>query len=193
MAPLKLRPGLARMQQYFARAIVRQGLNSGWPILVALGWRLGMSTRRRNTKTRKFGRTKLVVLSKFGGVEDIEAAYSDQAAFYVVLFLRREIVKQSGRFFLEGRVSDTNYHSTDRALEEAKQRYRAHLSQVLFWFRRIFGLSAMVQFNLAYWAERELAAACVGRGVRFVADYKESLWSPSEISHRVKYFSDPIG
>jgi len=188
----KLKRGLGRVQGVLANALVEQGLRRDWPILVAVGWRVAMRPSLK-IKTRKTGRKKLVVLSKSAGVEDIEAAYAEHVAPYAVLFLPRRVVKQSGLFWLEGRVSDNSYHSTDVALEKAKKQYRDHLSQVLSWFQRLFGVSAMAQFNVVYWAERELAAACVDQGIRFVATHKECNWARAVIDKRIKFYSNSVG
>jgi hypothetical protein len=172
--------GLLRIKRLLAEALIDKGLRRDLPILVAVGWRVGMGAPLK-LKAKRSGREKLVVLAKSAGVEDIEAAYAEHAAPYVVLFLPRTLVGRSGRFWLKGRVSDTRYHSTDVRLEKAKQQYRDHLNKVLIWFQRLFGLSAMAQFNVVYWAEREMAAACVEQGIRFVAARKECNWAPAVI------------
>lgn len=188
----RLKRGVFRVQTLIVYALIKQGLRRDWPIIVAVGWRVAMRPSLK-AKARKFGRGKLVVLSKSAGVEDIEAAYAEHVAPYAVLFLPRWIVKQSGLFMLEGRVSDHSYHSTDVDLEKAKKLYRDHLSRVLIWFQRLFGVSAMVQFNVIYWAERELAAACVEQGIRFVAAHKECNWAPAVIKKNIDFYSESVG
>ena len=188
----KLKCGAVRVQTLIAYALIKQGLRRDWPIIVAVGWRVAMRPSLK-AKARWFGREKLVVLSKSAGVDDIEAAYAEHVAPYAVLFLPRQVVKQSGLFMLEGRVSDNSYHSTDVDLEKAKKLYRDHLSRVLIWFQRLFGLSAMAQFNIVYWAERELSAACVEQGIRFVATHKECNWSPAVINKSINFYSESVG
>ena len=188
----KLKRGVVRVQTLIVYALIKQGLRRDWPIIVAVGWRVAMRPSLK-AKARRFGREKLVVLSKSAGVEDIEAAYAEHVAPYAVLFLPRQVVKQSGLFMLEGRVSDNSYHSTDVDLEKAKKLYRDHLSRVLIWFQRLFGLSAMAQFNIVYWAERELSAACIQHGIRFVATHKECNWSPAFINKRINFYSESVG
>lgn len=183
---------LVTLQSTVAHALVRQGLSSRQPLLVAVGWRVAMHPSLR-LKARLFGRKKLVVLAKSGGVEDIEAAYAEQGARYSVLFLPRSVVKESGRFFLGDAVSDNDYRFDDAALENLKVAYRHHLSRVLNWFKRLFGVTAFVQFNLLYWAERELAEACVGERVAFITVHKESNWSPQEIDSRRSFLKSSAG
>lgn len=191
----KLRRSLFRMQLHsreaLGRVLVGRGLALGHPILVAVGWRIGMFPRPKIT-AQKFGRKKLVILGRPGGNEDIASVYNNCKASYAVLFLSRELVKQSGLFFLKEMVSDRNYWPANVALEEAKQQYRLHLIQVLRWFQRLFGLSAMVNFNITYWAERELSAACEGQGVPWVTVHKESNWAPAEIDSRISFFTDSV-
>jgi hypothetical protein len=188
----KFKSGLVRARGQLVNSMITLGLRCDWPILVAMGWRFAMRPMRK-VKAKSCGRKKLVVLSKSGGVEDVQNAYATSSARYAVLSLPRWVVKRSGEFWLENRVSDRDYHSNDTTLETLKRRYRAHLIQVLIWFQRLFGLSALAQFNVVYWAERELAAACVEQGVRFVALHKECGWSPELIDTKVKFYSHSVG
>lgn len=142
---------------------------------------------------KRFGRKKLVILAKSGGVEDIEAAYFSNRPSYAVVILPRSIVKLSGSFYLNGSVSDTDYHLECASLEDAKEKYRAHLIEVLDWFDFFFGLSAMVQFNVTYWAERELAAACTDTGIEFLAALKECMWSAGDIAPKIAFYRSNVG
>lgn len=187
-----LRRALKKLSGGFTSLFIDYGVSHDWPLLVAVAWRIAMAKNGR-VKCRNSGRRKLVVLSKSGGVEDIEAAYLGNPAPYAVFFMPRAILKKSGEFFLKDSVSDVDYGLQDFGLEEAKARYRRHLSQVLIWFQRLFGLSAVVQFNVVYWAERELSSACVNQGIRFVTVHKESAWAPNEIASRIKFFEESVG
>jgi len=183
---------LIRQYRAFADVVVEYGIQHEWPILVAIGWRLALyPSLKCNAKIT--GRKKLIVLAKSGGVQDVEAAYLNEVANYSVLFLPRSIIKKSGVYYLKGRVSDHSYHSNDDLLEEDKIKYRKHLSCVLKWFKRLFGVSAVVQFNVNYWAERELAVACVDQGVKFLAAHKECTWSPAWLDDRTTYYKHCVG
>lgn len=143
--------------------------------------------------SRRWTRKKLVVLDRQGGREDVENAYYQRPAEYSVLFLPRLVVKASSHFFLGDHLSDTNYRSETVGREEAKDAYRDHLVKVLRWFKRLFGLSAILQFNMMYFAEQELALACKQVDVGFVCLQKESAWSPIEMDYVGQFYKDAIG
>lgn len=136
--------------------------------------------RRDFLRSPRWGRKKLVVLERQGGLEDVQNAYYWNPPDYPVLFLPRLIVKASAEYFLGEGLNDLNYFSRTIALEKAKEAYRDHLVGVLKWFKRLFGLSAILQFNIIYYAERELAMACKQVEVRFVCLQKEAMWSNRE-------------
>lgn len=154
---------------------------------MAILWRCAMR-RSGDVKSKRFSRHKLVILSKAGGNDDIVAAYLKNTPDYAVLFLPRFIVKISASYYLSAEANDHWYHLTDKAFASEKAAYRAHLNRVLRWFEYLFGLSALVQFNVLYWAERELAAACTEVGVSFVAVHKECTCSPGEHKSREFFY-----
>lgn len=140
--------------------------------------------------SRRWTRKKLVVLDRQGGREDVENAYWQHPAEHSVLFLPRLVVKASAHFFLGDHLTDTNYRSETEGREEAREAYREHLVDVLRWFRRLFGLSAILQFNIMYYAEQELARACTKLDVRFVCVQKECAWSPIEVPYIGQFYKD---
>ncbi len=150
--------------------------------------------RRSGTfRSRRWGRKKLIVLERQGGREDVENAYYRNPADYSVLFFPRLVVKASAHFFLGDRLSDQNYLSATAGLQEAVEAYRDHLAGVLKWFKRIFGLSAILQFNVIYYAEQELARACKSVNVSFVCLQKEAAFSPLQRDSQGQYFRGLIG
>ena len=188
----KFKTGFSLIRNLLSSIVISIGLRFGCSPLVAVGWRLAMRVSCE-VQAKSYGREKLVVLSKSGGVEDMEAAYKQSKARYNVIFLPRKVIKQSGKHWLHDYVTDNSYHSQDGEVEAAKMAYRRHLKSVLIWFRRLFGLSAIVQFNVIYWAERELAAACSDIGVRYVAAHKECMWSPSSLASQTAFHSRVVG
>lgn len=172
--------------------LLNQGLRRNWPIIVAVAWRVAMQPSHV-VGFRRFRRKKLVVIAKSAGNQDVENAFLSDGPRYQVLFLPRQVVAQSGRHWLQERVSDISYQSADPQLENDKAQYRHHLRQVLIWFDRIFGLSAIAQFNILYWAERELSAACVELGFRFVAIHKECNWSPAVLNQKINLYATSAG
>lgn len=138
------------------------------------------------------GRKKLIVLAKSAGIEDIEFAFREKRPDYPVYFMPRSLVKISCHYFLQNRVTDNEYFFDDKEIEAGKNAYRDYLKQVLHAFDRWFGLGAVLQFNIVYYAERELAAACTESGIPFVTLYKENLRSQATWHESTQIFQNVV-
>ncbi len=165
-----------KAQNALPHLFITWGNNLKLPVLCAVGWRLALR-KKQSISDKKWSRKKLIILSKSGGVQDIEAAYAVNNPDYCVSFLPRVCIKMTCRKYLGRKVTDLNYLSNDEELEKSKIEYRKFLEKVLQRFKALFGLSAVLQFNIVYYAERELAAACSSIGIPFVTAYKENLRS----------------
>jgi hypothetical protein len=146
------------------------------PLLTAVAWRLSLK-EMNNISHKGPAAKKLIVLAKSGGIDDLEAAFTSLPASFKIYILPRSIVKQTFQHYLEGRVSDAQYLTTDKETERLKLDYRAYLYKVLKHFQSLFGCDAILQFNFVYYAERELAAASSELGIPFLCSYKECLRS----------------
>ena len=164
-----------RQQRWrFERALVRRdaaGIASAWlramtPIDVP-GLAQGGIHRR------------LVVLPKVGGTEDVVATVSGRGEAGVELVgLRRSAVKAVFRAALGGfhtSLTETDYRSMDRLVDEAKERYRVLLTEVLGRLSGEFRIDGFVSPNVTYFAEQELAAACEEVGIPFIVLHKEAI------------------
>jgi hypothetical protein len=173
----KIKKKIKNLLDSTVRYLINTGTRFRMPLLCAIGWRLGL--RKKDTiKQRKWTRRKFLVLAKSGGVDDIEAAYDRQDPDYAVLLMPRRLVKIIFNHYLDSEtLSDLKYLNDDETIESKKLEYRAFLEKVVKRFRLLFGLDAMAQFNILYYAERELAAACTNVNVAFVTVYKENLRS----------------
>ena len=179
-------------QLFISSTTVKIGLYLNLPLLVAIGWRLAMRPSFK-AKAKFFGRRKLVVLAKSAGVQDIESAYLKDKANYAVLFLPRSILVLSANVFrIQERVTSVKYHSNDKQLEKDKEKYRDHFISVLYWFKKIFGVSTIIQFNIIYSVERELANACSQSEINFVTLHKECNWSPGNVNSLVNLYSQSV-
>lgn len=188
----KIKKTASFLQLLISSTSVRIGLYLNLPLFVAIGWRLAMRPSL-NIRSKIIGRKKLVVLAKSAGVQDIEAAYLKEKASYSVLFLPRIILVLSANFFnIQERVTSIDYHTNDIQIEKDKERYKKHLIKVLDWFDRIFGITSIVQFNVIYSVERELANACSETEVNFITLHKECAWSPANINTLVDLYKNSV-
>ncbi len=182
----------AYIQVLISHNLVKLGLHLDLPIIIAFGWRAGMRYSNK-IKSKKFGKKKLVILPKSAGVDDIVSAYLENKAEYPVLFLPRNmLVLSANHYKIQERVTNMNYHSNDKELELDKEKYKKHLIRVLKWFNKIFGVSAFVQFNIIYSAERALALACKECEITFVATHKECNWSTANIDLLIDFYKKSV-
>ena len=122
---------------------------------------------------------RLVVLPKVGGTEDVVATVSGRGSAGVDLVgLPRRAVKAVFRSVLGGSemgLGDVDYRSMDRAVDEAKERYRSLLVDVLGRLSGELRIDGFVSANVTYWADQELAAACDVVGIPFIVLHKEAI------------------
>lgn len=176
------------MLRLLIKQIASLGHALNMPSLTAIAWRLALKEMREISQKGRATR-KLIVLAKSGGMDDVKAAFSTVRADFKIYALPRSLVKQSCHHFLNNRVSDSQYLTADEQTEKLKLAYRAYLLRVLKCYRAFFGCEAILQFNVAYYAERELAAASSAAGIPFVCIYKECLrsaafWEETQIWYR---------
>ena len=122
---------------------------------------------------------RLVVLPKVGGTEDVVATMASRGDTGLELVgLPRSAVKAVFRSVLGGSemgLGDVDYRSTDRAVDEAKVRYRSLLVEVLGRLDGEVRIGGFISANVTYWAEQELAAACEEVGIPFIVLHKEAI------------------
>ena len=180
----RLRPVRSRLSdfkdhlvEFFIKNISGLGHASKMPLLTAIAWRISLREVTEIPHNRHADR-KLIVLAKSGGVEDVKAAFASTPASFRIFLLPRRMVKLSFRHFLsEDEVSNAHYVTSDTDIEKSKLEYRRYLEQVLKYFKALHGCDTMMQFNIVYFAERELAAAASKLGIPFLCNYKECLRS----------------
>ena len=125
------------------------------PLLTAIAWRLSLK-EIKNISHKGPAAKKLIVLAKSGGIDDLGAAFSSSPASFKIYILTRRMLKRSCHYFLQNRVSDSQYLTTDEETESLKKEYRTYLKKVLGSYQQLFGCDAILQFNFIYYAEREL-------------------------------------
>lgn len=178
-----------RIVVYWAKFVsgdlmLRLALRLRHPALIALAWRIYLNRSALHhpaTVAARIAhipraRRTLIVLDRSGGNEDVEEAFAGATADYRLRFLNRDAVKRVYACFVPaGAGDDDHYLSADPQVQDARRQYREGLVAVLSWYRRWFGEVAFLQFNLYYYAEVELAAACAACGIPFLTAQKECL------------------
>lgn len=164
----------------------------GMPLLTAVAWRLSIKKMRHLSRKGR-NKKKLIVLAKSAGIDDLEAAFNKTPASFGIYVLPRRLVKTTCHYFLQSRVTDGNYMTGDGETEKSKADYRAYLYKVLGYLKSMFGCDAILNFNVVYHAERELAAASSEIGIPFLCSYKECLRSPAFWKETERWYRTNIG
>ena len=174
-----------------------RGLRRGLPDDVARAWAASVRDLPVPGTSTAGDARRLLVLPKTGGTEDVVAAFAHRGAIdlHVAALPRGEVKAVFRALVGEGHalLTDLDYRPDDPDLADAKARYRAFLVPVLQRLRDDLGLAGLVGANVAYYAERELAAACEAIDLPFLVLHKESLRSPRQREHFTRAYRDRIG
>jgi len=168
-------------------------------ILTALLWRI--SLRKIKNNSTNFSKKKVIILSRAGGNEDVQNALKNAIKPCSYYLFPRSLVKHIFSIYLDGLVSDADYRNTTSDIKNKKLLYKNHLSRVLFWFKKLFGLDAFIEFNITYYPEKELAEASKLNEINFITLHKECLrseesarlWMNSLKEMHPKFHIDAIG
>ena len=168
-------------------------------ILTALLWRISLRKIKKNSTN--FSKKKVIILSRVGGNEDVQNALKNAIKPCSYYLFPRSLVKHIFAIYLDGLVSDADYRSTTSDIKNKKLLYKNHLSRVLFWFKKLFGLDAFIEFNITYHPEKELAEASKLNEINFITLHKEclmteesaQLWMTTLKERHLKFHIDKIG
>jgi hypothetical protein len=140
---------------------------------------------------------RLIVLPKLGGTEDVVATLAGRGPIGIQpVGLPRGEVKAVFRAVLGASadlLTDTDYRPGDAELVWRKAHYRALLTEVVGELERRIPVAGFVGANVAYYAERELAAACEEAGIPFVVLHKEAIRTPRQREFFTRAYRERIG
>jgi hypothetical protein len=165
----------------------------------AIIWRISLRKIKKNSTN--FSKKKVIILSRAGGNEDVQNALESAIKPCSYYLFPRSLVKHIFAIYLDGLVSDADYRSKNSHIKNKKLLYKNHLSRVLFWFKKLFGLDAFIEFNITYHPEKELAEASKLNEINFITLHKECLmteesarlWMTTLKERHVKFHIDKIG
>jgi len=169
--------GLKIMLIYFRDWLSKLFAISNSYLFTAIIWRI--SLRKIHDGGVRFGRKKVILLSRAGGNEDVQNALNYAVKPCSYYLFPRSLLKQIFTIYLDGLVSDGDYRNLTPDIEHKKMLYREHLTKVLGWFNKLFGLNAFIEFNITYYAEKELAEAAKLHKIRFITIHKECIKTES--------------
>jgi hypothetical protein len=125
-------------------------------------------------------------LGKLGQREDLEGAIENHSSISAFEFWR-STTKLFAAKFLDRSIDDNSYsiNNSSKILNQ-KMRYREFWKFIFLNLPKERKPSVIITGNFGYFAEREMAAAAVSVGIKFIALHKECLKSPD----RLKFFQE---
>jgi len=134
---------------------------------------------------------KVIVLSKSGGVEDINIAYLDnnnnKTAFYE---LSRGLIKEIFKYFIKD-AKYKDYYTIDYSdeVKSRKNEYRNFIYKIFRNLNFFWKFDACISFNLFYYAENDLPEPFQRLKKKFIVVHKESVNSPEESDINLQTYS----
>jgi len=134
---------------------------------------------------------KVIVLSKSGGVEDINIAYlnsnNNKTAFYE---LSRGLIKEIFKYFIKD-AKYKDYYTIDYndEVKSRKKEYREFIYKILKNLNFFWKFDACISFNLFYYAENDLPEPFQRLKKKFIVVHKESVNSPEESDINLQTYS----
>ena len=157
-------------------------------ILTAIVWRISLRKIKKNSTN--LSKKKVIILSRAGGNEDVQNALKNAIKPCSYYLFPRSLVKHIFAIYLDGLVSDSDYRNKTSDIKNKKLLYRNHLSRVLYWFKKLFGLDAFIEFNITYHPEKELAEASKLNQINFITLHKECLLTEASAKLWMTYLKE---
>lgn len=136
---------------------------------------------------------KVIVLSKSGGIEDLNIAYlhnnnNNNVTFYE---LSRGLIKEIFKYYIkDGKYKD--YYTIDYSneIKSRKDNYKEFIYKVLRNLNFFWKFDACISFNLFYYAENDLPEPFQRLKKKFIVIHKESVNSPEESDINLQTYSE---
>lgn len=158
--------------KYLLRLISKFGCYSNLPI-ITFGV-LSIFLKRILYKKAQ-DKNNILILPKSGGREDIYASFKDKINDCLVFELPRAEIKNIYNFFIKNnKVTNYRYYHEDDEIINQKKQYKDFLNKLLIYFKKIYKINLIINFNFTYKEEIELAKASRERNIKFLTIHKES-------------------
>lgn len=157
------------------------------PKLVSLFIRV--SLRRIKSIVNKKNGKKFLVLHKANGTEEIINAYKKKKSKNIYYELKRNSLKTICNYFIKDLI-DYNYKSYLKEHDENKTNYRLFLEKVFSDIKSKEKIHGIINFNIFYKSDFELAKVCNKLGIRLITFHKEGVSTPNQSINLTKVYKD---
>ena len=158
-----------------------------YPKLVSLLIRV--SLRRIRSIDNKKGGKKFLVLHKANGTEEIINAYQKKKSKNIYYELKRNSLKIICNYFIKDLI-DYNYKSYLKEHDENKTNYRLFLEKVFRDIQSKEKIHGIINFNIFYKSDFELAKVCNKLGIKLITFHKEGISTPNQSANVIRVYKN---
>jgi len=148
-----------------------------------------LSLRKIKLIDNKKDGKKFLVLHKANGTEEIINAYRKKKSRNIYFELRRNTLKTMCNYFIKDLI-DYNYKSYLKEHDENKNNYRLFLEKVFSDIQSKEKIYGIINFNIFYKSDFELAKVCNKLGIRLITFHKEGISTPNQSVNLMRVYKD---
>ena len=127
------------------------------------------------------------ILHKSNGTEEIINAYRNKKSKNIFFELKRNTLKIICNYFVKG-LDDYNYKSYLKDHDKKKEQYRRVLEIIFKELKKTTKLSGIINFNIFYKSDFELAKVCKKINIKFITFHKEGIHTPYQSKNAIKIY-----
>jgi hypothetical protein len=198
MIPSFINPFIVKLSCYALYILIRLRLYFLCAIIIFFNLRKFKSVKN-NTLNKS---TKVIILSKSGGVDDLKAAFENKSNNHYEFFeLPRILIKYIYFYFMKDQdYEDYFTRDTTNEVTKRKTEYKNFMLNVFKKLNSLIDYKALVSFNIFYFAENDLPQPIQKLGKKYLVIHKESVNSQEESlinfenykKHNKRFFGDKI-
>ena len=157
---------------------------------IYLLWRVSLS--ELNVKHSKASKKVIIVFGSTGGEKDIESAYSKHTSENIFLQINHWYIQESCNFYISGSLDDYN-NTLNLSPWKDRRLYRDFIKLLIGHLRDRLNVVGFINFNNAYYAQRDFAGVSVLSGCPFITLHKECFRSPCQIQKTIELYAKFVG
>ena len=132
---------------------------------------------------------KFLVLHKANGTEEIINAYRKKKSKNIYYELKRNALKTICNYFIKDLI-DYNYKSYLKEHDQKKSDYRMFLEKVFTDIKSKEQIYGIINFNIFYKSDFELAKVCKKLNIKLITFHKEGISTPNQSENLIRIYKN---